>query len=246
MADEIKSEESEGPSRSLWLAALLVGAIVIAGVVLSVRGVLRDDPESTATPTTSTSSPASPAEGEDASVCGLKGHERSGSLTDAPRARWVLVGSIASPRVEDSGPGVVDDETGFGYCYARTREGVVVAAVNLIPFTATNELQEQAYEKSLVPGPGRDAAIKAVANGQAEEVPSDARLQVAGFQLVRYSDTEATVRVASSMGGRFFHQEVVMRWSDGDWKVVVNDDGSMIGQSGEIPDLTGYVPWSGA
>lgn len=79
MADEIKSEESEGPSRSLWLAALLVGAIVIAGVVLSVRGVLRDDPESTATPTTSTSSPASPAEGEDASVCGLKGHERSGS-----------------------------------------------------------------------------------------------------------------------------------------------------------------------
>lgn len=246
MADEIKDEESQGPSLSLWLAAMLVGAIVIGGIALSVRGVLQDEPETSSPPTpTASSSLASPGD-EEASVCGLEGHERSGSLTDAPRAKWVLVGSIASPRVKASGPGVVDADTGFGYCYARTREGVAVAAVNIIPFTATNELQEQAYDKSLVPGPGRDAAMEAVASGQAEEVPSDARLQVAGFQLARYSDTEATVRVASSMGGRFFHQEVVMRWSEGDWKVVVNEDGSMIGQSGEIPDLTGYVPWSGA
>lgn len=52
-------------------------------------------------------------QGDKASMCGLKGHETSGTLTKAPQAEWVLVGTTAAPRVEGAGPGMIEDD-GFG------------------------------------------------------------------------------------------------------------------------------------
>lgn len=239
------TSHDEGPSRALVASGLLIGAVVLIGIVLSVMALMRDDEDTAPPPTSSTSTTATAADSEK-SVCGLPGHETGGSLTTAPDAEWVLVGSIASPRVEKSGPGVIDEKTGFGYCYARTREGAVLAAANVLPFTATNELQAQAYDKLLLPGPGRDVSLKAIREGTAPEVPEGERIQIAGFQLVRFDGDEATVRIAATSQGQYHQTEVVLRWSGGDWKVVVNDDGSMVGGSGRLPDLTGYVPWSGA
>lgn len=247
MVEESTESTNEGPPRTLLASALLIGAVIMVGIVLSVMALMNEDDTATEPPPApKTSSQTSAAQGGDKSVCGLKGYEKSGSLGSAPDARWVLVGTIASPRVEGSGPGVIDEKTGFGHCYARTREGALLAAANFLPFTATNELQKQAYDKLLLPGPGRDAAMKAVAKGNAPEVPADQRVQIAGFQLVRYDGDEATVRIAGATQNQYHQTEVVLRWADGDWKVVVNDDGSMVGGSSSIPDLTGFIPWSGA
>lgn len=244
MSNDDDSTEEKSVPWTLLIAGLIVALIVAMGVVLSVRGLMGDDEEAAPPPSSSSSSSTQP-EGDAKSVCGLPGHETSGTVNRAPDAEWRLIGSIAAPHVEKVGPGKIDDD-GFGYCYAHTPEGAVVAAANVFPQSSISKFQAKTYDKQLVPGPGRDVAMKAVEDGTAEGIPSDERLQIAGFRLSRYTGDEAEVEVVTASEGRYFTGPIRLQWSGGDWKMIVNDDGSLSGESTEIPDLSGYIAWSGA
>lgn len=239
---EEEPNENSGPSWTLIGAALVVGIVVAMGAILSVQG-LRSDDETPTTP--SASSSAATTGSTSNSVCGLPGHETTGTLTRAPKATWRLAGSIAAPRVEGAGPGKIESD-GFGWCHARTPTGAVVSAAETLPFTATNELRIKSLEKSAAPGPGRNAALKEARSSDAEDLPAGERVQIAGFNLISYSDTEAVVDVAAESDGRYFSQTVDLRWVDGDWKYKLSDAGDFTSRSREIPNLTGYVEWSGA
>ena len=245
MSNEEESSESQGPSWTLIGAALVVGVVVAMGAILSVQGLRDDDADGKATSTAS-SSATSLAESESStSVCGLAGHETSGTVSRAPKATWRLAGAIAAPHVEGAGPGKVDAD-GFGWCHARTPTGAVVAAAETLPFTATNELRIKSLTRSAAPGRGRDVALREARSSNAEEVPAGDRVQIAGFTLVSYTDTEAVVDVAAESDGRYFSQTVDLRWVEGDWKYKLSDAGDFTSQGREIPNLSGYVEWSGA
>lgn len=245
-SEEEPNGEMKGPSWTLIGAALVVGLVVAMGVILSVQGLRSDDEDGpVASPSSSSSQASTTPEGSGASICGLPGHESAGTVTRAPKATWRLVGSIAAPHVKGAGPGKIDAD-GFGWCHARTPTGAIVAAAETLPFTATNKIRVRSLEKGAAPGPGRDRALKEARAAESEEVPPGERVQIAGFRLVSYSDTEAVVDVAAESGGRHFSQTVNLQWVGGDWKYKLSDTGDFLNRNREIPNLTGYVEWSGA
>lgn len=246
---EDNETKREGLSLPLLAAAMLVGAVIVLGLVLSAQALLSDgDETSTPPPPTSTSTTPSPTgqSGEE-SVCGLEGHEKSGGLSTAPDASWKLVEGVAIPSVEGSGPGVVEDD-GFRYCYARTREGAVLAVANFSGMAHKPSLEPKVIDKLMAPGPGRDIAKESATTPASSSSPDDSlRIQIAGVRLVTYSSSEATVDLLlRASNGKYMAQQLDVRWVEGDWRVVIADNGELTAQPRSVPDATGYLTWSGA
>ena len=231
-------------------AALVVAIVLVLGVSLAVRVASRDDPEPVPTnagePTTQTSEPEPSEADGDPSVCGLDQVELEGTVTTAPEAEWTLLGTTAAPASAEAGPGSSDD-AGARYCFARTPEGAVMAAANIFAMSSTPELLHPLMDKLAEPGPGRDAALK-LTEGAASGSAPGVRVQIAGFNLLEYDGGDtATVDIAFTASndtqGAIPYE---LRWSGGDWKLQLRDDGSMRFTPTQLPDLAGYIPWAGA
>ncbi len=52
-------------------------------------------------------------------------------------------------------------------------------------------------------------------------------------------------RVDRSGTTGYFHTTSTMRWERGDWKLVLSQNGIPFDSTQQIPNLNGYVPWSG-
>jgi hypothetical protein len=98
-------------------------------------------------------------------------------------------------------------------------------------------------------GPGRDAAERRAGEGGPASSDSSAGVQVAGFSVVRYEKRSAVVdlafRVSRPGTSGYVHATSTMRWERGDWKLVLSQEGKPFDATQQIPDLNGYVPWSG-
>jgi hypothetical protein len=237
---------NQTPFGGRWFipAAIVVAIVVVIAIVIAVtnigHGKNTTTPTSAPTHKTSTAIPAGAK-----SVCGLKGYETTSSLDSAPKTTWQLVGTFAAPTDrKGAGPGEIDS-TGFRSCYAHTAEGALYAAVN---FTALST-DASTYSKIptlVVPGPGREAAIKqeAAETGQTSSGP---RAQLAGFEIDSYTASAATVDLALSYDdGTTASAPLKLQWSGGDWKIVLADDGSFPLAPAALQNLGGYTPWSGA
>lgn len=243
------AQDDEGQGRGLWfmVSAAVVVLVVVAAVALSISNLIGSD-ETEASPSSSSSKDSKDPSG---SVCGLKpGDSSSDTLTSAPQTEWRLVDRVAAPEVEDAGPGEIGDDQ-FGYCFAQSPTGAVVAAANIMASTTTPERQAKAYKRLAVDGPGRTKILKALESGELGDTnPEGVSLQIAGFHVDRYADKEASIDLAVTISGEtetdtYVSMPMELRWVDGDWKVVVNDDGTVY-DSEPLDDLSGYVIWSGA
>ncbi len=224
-----------------WLAAGVLGVIVALGAALAVTGVFGSGgpatPPAAAAPGAAVASTASAS----ASVCGLPGVELSGVLHEAPPAQWELVGTIAAPTVPGQGPGLVDGD-GFRSCFAHTPTGAVVAAANLAALGSYPPVRARFNEQAIAPGPGRDAVLAAPPPPRASDGP---RLQLVGFQLLRYSGAQAEVDLAlRTSTGSLLAATVYLAWAEGDWKARVAQDGSDVSSVSPISSLNAYVAWS--
>lgn len=226
-------------SRGFIAAAIFVGVIVLAAVIALVT-TLTSPHDRVAQPTSTPSSPV--ASGADKSVCGLPGFETQSSLTDAPKTKWELVGTVAAPtNPKGAGPGKIEND-GFRTCFAHTAEGALYAAINYVALGSDSRNADH-MAKLFVPGPGVDLALKA-----GTVSPSKARLQVAGFKVNSYSATDATVDVVwavTSSGNQLVSFPTVLRWEEGDWKIVLKDDGQPPFTPSPLQSLGGYIPWAG-
>lgn len=240
----MSTADSQSPfrSRGFVVAAIVVGAIVLAAIVVLVTSLLgggENDADPTPAPTTSTSADPGSA---DPSVCGLEGFEGTSSLTTAPENEWELVGTVAAPTdANGAGPGTIDD--GFRSCYAHTAEGALFAAVNYVAL-ASDSRNVPRLPELVEPGPGRDAALAAGGGGGS----SSTRVQVAGFKINSYSADEAVVDIAwnvTSSGSALVSMPVVLHWVDGDWKIVLDDNGQPPFAASPLENLGGYIPWAG-
>lgn len=240
----MSTADSQSPfrSRGFIVAAIVVGAIVLAAIVALVTSLLGggdNNADPTTAPTTSTSADPGSA---DPSVCGLEGFEETSSLTTAPENEWELVGTVAAPAdANGAGPGTIDDA--FRSCYAHTAEGALFAAVNYVAL-ASDSRNVPRLPELVEPGPGRDAALAAGGNGGS----SSTRVQVAGFKINSYSANEAVVDIAwnvTSSGSALVSMPVVLHWVDGDWKIVLDDNGQPPFAASPLENLGGYIPWAG-
>jgi hypothetical protein len=105
-------------------------------------------------------------------------------------------------------------------------------------------IQKELIEKLVVPGPGRDAALKDI------RIPSStdsSSIQIRGFVIKAYSTTAAHVDLAfSTPTGEYGHGVLPLKWIDGDWKVEISDAGELLNDVAQVSDLGGFIPWSGA
>lgn len=230
--------------RGFIAAAIVVGIIVLAAIIVLVTTLTRGTANAP-TPTTSPHTSASPAENvADKSICGLTGFEKASSLTSAPDNKWELVGTVAAPRdPKGAGPGITKD--GFRSCYSHTAEGALYASVTYIAL-ASDGRNIPKLPGLIAPGKGKDAAIAAASEPPS---PSSTRLQVAGFKVNSYNGREAVIDVVwavTSSGGALVSTPTVLKWVDGDWKIVLSDRGQPPFASSSLKNLGGYIPWSGA
>jgi hypothetical protein len=238
VSDDNTGRNSPFTSRGFIAAAIIVGVIILAAVIVLVTS-LTAPHDPVAKPTSTPSSPV--ASGGNKSVCGLTGFETKSSLTTAPKTKWELVGTVAAPTdPRGSGPGLAD--AGLRSCYAHTAAGALFAAVGYIAVGSDARNVPRLYEL-LADGPVRNKLQASPSPGD----PSSDRLQVAGFKINAYSENEATIDVAwqvTTAGSALVSFPTVLRWEHGDWKIVIDENGPPFAPS-PLTSLGGYTPWAG-
>ena len=229
--------------RGFIFGAVIVGILAVIAAVLVVSSLVGggDAPDASSTPEPSTSPSASVPAG-DASVCGLTTVEDTDTLSTAPVAEWVIVGTMAAPTGEEVGPGL-EDSDGIRSCYARTAEGALFASANIWAMGTDSRLGPLITERLVVPGPGRDAALESQGSGSNT---GGLAAQIAGFKILSYDGTDATIDLAFRLNtGNLVSVPQALQWSDGDWKVLLNDDGQSSFRPSALQSLGGYIPWAG-
>lgn len=227
-------------------AALILTLIAaVALIFLIPEGNNEEQPAATAPQTKAVAQPSSSAATAGKSVCGLPPTSET-ALGAAPKSTWALVGKMAAPTdPETFGPGVTDED-GFRSCFAHSPTGALYSAVNMVALGSSPAQDElKLADKVVVPGPGRDAAMKA-AKTRASTARSSETAQIRGFLLKSYSLIEVDVDLAIELpNGALAHSVLSLRWVDGDWKVKASDDGEIFTGTAQLSDLSGFILWSG-
>lgn len=230
------------------LAAAAIAVILVLGVVLAVTQMNKPKTDAGTVPapaTTAAARPSSPGTAQavpEDSVCGLKQGKLEGALSKAPATEWKYLGASAYPSSSEYGPGAAGDG-GYLHCFQRSPEGAVFAAANAV-VQGSQPNSDEWLDYFLAETPGREAAMSEA--GSASET-SDVRLQIQGFRLLSYTGSEASVDIAARVtpDGQSILGSMVydLKWEAGDWKLVVQDDGTLSNDLQIVPDLAGYVSW---
>jgi hypothetical protein len=230
------------------IAAALVVALIAATLVIFLlpKGQDNAQPAPASSPDSASAAPTKSADAAGKSICGLPSSTET-ALGTAPKSKWELVGKMAVPiDPKTSGPGVTDED-GFRSCFANSPTGALYAAVNVgaLGSAGSPQLEVKLADKLLVPGMGRDAAMKEAASSSVSS-GSDTTIQVKGFSIKSYTASEANVDLAFETNkGVLVHTVLSMRWMDGDWKVKPADDGVTFSDVSQLSDLSGFILWSG-
>ena len=210
-------------------------------------------PAGETTPATEVASPAAPTPAESsadggASWCGLTAVEMTGTLTEAPDSTWTRFGTVFVPAVDGHGPAVIDDD-GYRHCYARTPTGALLAMANykVVPQLDSDALYEKFVRTGVAPGPGRDAGLEKLKEPEpsSESAREPESFQTVAFRVLTYDGNSALVEtVSQSSKGYKLAWAIHLVWVEGDWKLLVSDDGSHLTEPTLVRSLDGYIPWS--
>jgi len=244
MSHDTEGQEQVSPWTRPWfvIAAAVVVLLVVLALVLAVirPETDRDRTDPAPAPTTSASTAAPPT---DVSTCGLEAGDQAVPAVPPVRTDWELVGTVAAPTAPETiGPGVVAE--GLRSCFARSPLGALYAAANFLATTSDPGLRLRAAQELTAAGEGRDRALDLLEG--ADPGGAGSGVQVAGFTFLNYDPASAVVDVAMTAQGAAVHLPVSLRWEGGDWKVLMPPTGQIYEAIAPLPNLTGYVPWSGA
>lgn len=223
-------------------SAVVVGLIVVLGLVfilIGPGGGAESPGVVTPPPASSTSS---------SSACDLPDGDQSVPTGAPADTRWELVGRMVAP----TSPTTIGPKhriRGIRSCFARSPLGALYAAVNVVATASDPDRWEGLARELAAPGRGRSRALSEVAD-QAAAPDDRTRMQVAGFSFTTYDRSAAVISIAFRVdtGATAFtaYLPMSLKWQKGDWRFVIADNGDPFAGLGRIPDLTGYVLWSGA
>ena len=158
---------------------------------------------------------------------------------------WQLYQTVALPYSKTAGPMAVDG--GVARCYAHDPLGALLAASQIPYRYLISPDWRHVVALQVMPGKGRGAYMaerSKVANTGGNQ-PGDYN-QLAGFKFVTYSPAVAVIEIASKNGsGALQAGPVTVDWSDGDWKLQLQANGSSSSQELPITSLVGFATWSG-
>lgn len=243
-------EGTRSPFTRPWfvVAAVLIGLLIVAGVVVAIVSVVSPQPDPNPAPSGSSTSAPAPSETEeavgDSSTCGLDLVEMSGTLDLAPDSAWDYAGTTAFPVSETFGPATTLD-SGIKTCFARTPEGAVLAASAGVGYLLNAATMRPWQEYALAAGTVRDQILATPPN-EGDSAPSSIRSEVTAFRLLDYDGDSALVDVGVTVTGEgsTVYMSVVMPlvWEDGDWRVNYSE-ADVNAQPAQLPNLAGYVHW---
>jgi hypothetical protein len=155
--------------------------------------------------------------------------------------------AIALPYSASAGPARVNGQAASGF--AHTPRGALMAMVQAAMRTtaATDPGWRDVMMTMDAPGPGRDARIAVRSKFTVTEAPGPGSFtQIAGFQFISYTPTDAVVQlVAKNPNGTFGVVTDRVTWRDGDWKLVLAPEGGDATSRQTASSLDGFIPWGG-
>lgn len=162
---------------------------------------------------------------------------------------WQFEGSMLIPLQVAGGPAATR-ANGVRYCFAHSPTGAVLAAMVLLGQVQNRSIALDVLEERVVPGPGQ---AKAIAQAKLDmATPADSTsVQFVGFKVVSYpkDGSQAIIQIASQLGDQGVGALMVtLQWYKGDWRAVLQDDGSFNGtvEPDILSSLNGYVRFSGS
>jgi hypothetical protein len=225
--------------RKFIASAALIGLIIVAGIFVVVLRLFSDNETETTPSPEPTSSAQAPS-----SSCGLADGSQTIPRT-APKTEWYLNGTLVTPKNATFGPG--KDVAGIHSCFSRSSLGALFAAANAAADIANPKVDKRQFlETRAARTAGYEAALDALDDTSDSDTGG---VQFAGFRVDAASAASATVQLVVSptegpSAGSFIAITYNLQWTDGDWLVVVPEDGVPV--SSVVTSLSGYIEWSGS
>jgi hypothetical protein len=157
---------------------------------------------------------------------------------------WQVFHAAALPFSADAGPRQVADQAVSGFAHTPVGALLAVAQASYRVIVATDPGWRDVVETMIAPGPGRDAFIQQRSTITMTTVPPNSLAQLAGFQFLSYTDTDAVIQMASrNLDGSYGVVAEHVVWVDGDWKLMLADNGGGALTKMTVPSLAGFVAW---
>ncbi|WP_167737981.1 hypothetical protein [Actinomyces viscosus] len=227
-------QKSSSPFTSPWFIAAVVflvvilaaGGWVVGGRVVSGGGRAgRGSPAPSAAPAPAASEGAAGAggasagEGASASVCGLAAGDQQVPVQAPVGDITTIAPGVGVPVVDGAGPGI---RTGISRCFAHSPTGAVVASANWMKWFSSQQRLPEVITTLMAEGEDRDRLARQVDDGWDGSTTSPVGIK--GFKVdVRSSDevvVTLAVRTGRSSDEGLVSWPVLLRWENGDWKVV--------------------------
>lgn len=248
-----ETEQTWWAAPRFLISAMSIVLLVFIGIVLFVvTGDEEDAPVESAAPSQSTTArqaptmDAAPVRSGD-STCGL---DTSGgtTLTAPPKdTTWEYLNGLFGPKSETHGPGTVDPDTGVRSCFSHTPEGALMAVAGFFATSGDPQLFLDTVRARAIDGPGKDKNLGLIQKRVDENDTTTTPISIAAFKLLAYSDDKASIELVlgAEAGQETYYQtqSADIIWQDGDWYFLVRENGKAGSISGQISDLSGYVPW---
>ncbi|ADB35981.1 hypothetical protein Kfla_6993 [Kribbella flavida DSM 17836] len=268
--DDGTAAGSPWESRGVVASAIVLGAVAVCAAVWLVVGGSDDpstQPAPTATPTLagptddptdeSTEPPATPDPTASTPTAPVRPSGVGGCRTKNPDQRipreapsavsWQFETNMLIPLQRQGGP-ALEDANGLRHCFAHSPTGAVLAAMVTLGQIRNPELTEAVLRNRIAPGPGRTRALAATRTSPTPRNTGQTS-QFAGFKVVDYLPNRAIVSVAVRLDSqKVAGLPVTLLWTGGDWKLVLQADGSFNGEVAPdvLQSLEGYVRFGGA
>lgn len=158
---------------------------------------------------------------------------------------WQLYETVALPYSKTAGPMTANGSV--ARCYAHDPLGALLAASQIPYRYLISPDWRKVVALQVMPGKGRKAytAERSKVTNTGSNQPGSYN-QLAGFKFVTYSPAVAVIEIASKNGsGALQAGPVTVDWSDGDWKLQLQANGSSSSQELPISSLVGFATWSG-
>lgn len=260
-------ESSPWQSRGFVASAIIVGAVVTCVAIWLVLGRGGDEPTTQPTPSPTvveptgdttgapTEPPATPQPTRSATPppargtggCKTRNPDQRIPRVAPPAVSWDFETDMLIPSQAKGGPAVTE-ASGLRRCFEHSPTGAVLAAMVTLGQIRNPELTETVIRQRIAPGPGRNRAL---AEARSTATPRNAgeTSQFTGFKVIDYLPNRAIISIAVQIDGgqKVAALPVTLLWTGGDWKLVLQPDGSFNGDVAPdvLQSLEGYVRFGG-
>lgn len=151
------------------------------------------------------------------------------------------------PRSRMHGPCNVTATTASGY--ARTPTGALLASAHLLVRSGTPTpiaIAEDTITTQFIAGPDRDRTLSVMRAPHDGAITPHELGRITAFKIISYDPDTAVVSLAVTndiLQGQYVTLSLVVRWVDGDWRMVAPAGGDWSAVARFTPILDGYVAW---